>query len=314
MSHKSSSTWMVAAWMAALLSGCSGIGLGSVAVGSDVPSFESQGGDAATKPSQVAYPKTGADSGAGYIDAGANTAEGNPLCGITDTTCDPDVPACQLMVDGAAPVCEPASVCDPTTDGAANANVMYQTVACRPSVSTSTTMASATCAPIGQQTEGQKCEASSDCAAGLECVTNPEEQAGVCRHYCCAGTCGKDEGDSAFCDIETIYGSTQLVPVCTRATSCSPLSTATGSDSCPTGQTCTIVEESSGQATACVTPGNAGVGQDCRTQNCMTGLACINQICQELCEPAASSSPCPGGQMCESLVSIGDGLGVCVTE
>jgi hypothetical protein len=276
------------------MTGCGGLGLGSVSVGSNVetPPEENTPAspDAGAFEASKGYPVPSADSGADGGSA-ASPFLGSPLCGVTGTTCDPDSLACNFAVgDGSAGECKAYSVCKGSAD------VAQETAACR------VVGMLPVCAEIGQQAEGMSCQKGSDCAAELECVgagvsgTN----SGICRRYCCDSICSKD----SFCDIEPVFGSEQLVPVCNEVHHCTPL----GASSCHGGQTCTVVEQASEETTACVTPGTALAGDDCTMQKCAADLACISGTCKTLC---VMTSSCSYGESCMPLTALGDGVGIC---
>jgi len=277
------------------LTACSGIGLGSVTVGSNVEVVDAgASGDGSATPGPKDNPTPVVDSGAASDAAHYTEETRSPLCDVSLYHCDPDKPACIYdIADGGTRLCELASTC-------VGATVPYAAAACR--VIDNKSVCSAA---IGPQGEGMACKESSDCAAELECVgSGDDSNGGVCRHYCCDLSC---TAPGAFCDIESVYGAEQLVPVCTTGAPCTPLASH-----CPDEQTCTVVDAATAQ-TACATPGTAPLGADCTMAKCEKDLACITGTCQALCVVGGSSYACPSGQTCMPLTALGDGTGICTT-
>ena len=140
----------------------------------------------------------------------------------------------------------------------------------------------------------------------------------MCKRYCCDSDfkCGSL---SLFCDIEPVFHGINLVPVCTRVEPCTPFAGECGErdagDAGDAGETCTLVNELTKQ-TACVTPGLATVGEKCTTEKCAKDLACISDMCRELCRLSGADSgtgQCPSGQMCipSSLFGSYADVGLC---
>jgi hypothetical protein len=278
------------------IAACGGIGLGSVTVGgadveANVPAPTVA--DAGSKHFNGATPEAGAT----YDAASPGQAElGSPLCYITPYSCKPDQPACIYDdVDGGG-VCEIATDCQ-------DASVPVQLAACRVSQPKSSKSPQATCESAGQQSEGMSCSRSSDCAADLDCVGSSSSATGICRRYCCDGTC---LGTNTFCDIEAVISTGTLIPVCADGGPCKLLG-----NNCPENQYCTVVNSETGQ-TACVAPGAESAGADCTRGKCGENLACIDDKCKALCS-LSDPSACPGGETCMPLVALGNDVGVCTS-
>jgi hypothetical protein len=158
------------------------------------------------------------------------------------------------------------------------------------------------CGKSGQGGEGASCTSGGDCAPSYECVGT-----GTCRHYCCdESACGAlgNYNNKYFCDIATEHAASgAVVPVCNAVAPCQLFS-----DTCGTGQTCTIVEidtttdagPTTNYVATCDALGEAKTDDSCETQHCGPGLACIGPIgqrtCQELCD---SQHPCPSSLTCK---------------
>jgi hypothetical protein len=285
---------MVGASLAVAAFGCGGIGLGSVTVGDpSVAESDAEGHpDASPSTHYSVAPDAGATSDAG--NPAADSVTGSPLCNISAYGCDPDETACVFDdVDGGG-VCEVAKDC-------AKAAVPVESAACRVVEDSNGRGPQSECAPMGMQGAGMSCTQSSDCAAELDCVGDAAGSEGVCRHYCCYATCS---GHDSFCDIEPVFGTGTLIPVCAEGKPCTLLGT-----DCPDGKSCTVVNASTGQ-TACVTPGSETAGSDCTRGKCGEDLACIDSKCKSICTVDGSYS-CPTGETCTPLLALGENIGVC---
>jgi hypothetical protein len=274
--------------LSALLAGCGGIGISSAPVGSAIEGPD--GGRDAVAWSPTLTVESGADAGVGTAPQDDGAGMGSPLCNIGKTDCDPDQKACLYEVisgTSRSSTCEFGSNCDNKV------SVPVQQAACRIVDSKP-----ACSSQLGTKKAGDSCGQSSDCEAELECVGAAGAAGGICRHYCCDSAC---VGTGSFCDFEPVFGGTALVPVCTAGDSCKLLG-----QGCPDDQTCTVVNQSTGQ-TACVTFGTAGVGEQCMTQKCGADLACISGTCLQLC---LSGYSCASGESCMSQTALG-GVGFC---
>lgn len=238
-------------------------------------------------------------------DAGgssATTLVGNPLCNyeITRAECDPDEKdesaSCRMVASNQG------------VDGGATDAGKTPDLACHVTRPNQGGDPEPECLSAGTATEGEKCEAAMDCAAGLECVGNP----GVCRRYCCRGVC---DDKTRFCDIMKVHGTqNQRVPVCNAIQPC----TLGGTNACPADQTCAIANDTG--ATTCVTVGPAQAGEACDTTHCAHGLTCLGQPgarqCYRLCSKSADGSSamgCPAGERCQGAAPLfsDPDIGVC---
>jgi len=279
------------------LTACGGIGLGSVTVGE--PSFDVADAGLSTETGSASHSNS-ADAGARYdaVAPQVNAPAESPLCHVdTGYGCDPDQAACLFddLADGGG-LCEPAKDCEGTTTAT-------QAAACRVTRNDMTEKLQASCEGIGQAGEGAACSQSNECAAELDCVGATTGSSGVCRRYCCTGSCS---GTDSFCDIEPVLNTGTLIPVCTSGPPCTLLG-----NGCPTGEYCTVVNAGMGQ-TACVVPGTETVGADCTAGKCGKDLACIENTCKALCDVHDATS-CPSGQVCMPLLAFGENVGVCAT-
>lgn len=316
--------WSVAS--ALVFSGCN-VGLPSATLGGEAngtaidgaPSLEA-GSD--SPPTTV---DLGEDAGTDVAPQGAPVfAPGtSPLCRIANSSqgCDPDVPACLFDADPAGAdsgTCTQGTVCTPQDGGppilaaacrvVTGSNGVVGSSAPKPSCSTT----------YGTGHQDAPCTTSSDCYIGYECAGgNLGATTGMCKQYCCGGSCGLSSG--LFCDIEPVFHGINLVPVCTHVEPCTPFAGECGvhdaGDAGDAVQTCTLVNEATKQ-TACVTTGLATVGEKCTTEKCAADLACISDMCRQLCKlsgPDSGTGQCPAGQMCiaSSLFGSYADVGLC---
>jgi len=89
-------------------------------------------------------------------------------------------------------------------------------------------------------------------------------------------------------------------------TSCNPVT----DDGCDAGQNCTIINQQN--ELGCVTPGTAGIDEDCSQTGCADG-AClssdgVNSACSIFCDP--NNNTCPDGRPCNMMLQ-GTNLTVC---
>jgi hypothetical protein len=247
----------------------------------------------------------------------------SPLCHVVANSlgCDPDTLACVFDADGGADsgTCTHGPVCNPEDGGPP-----VLEAACRVVTGFSAAVGSSAPTPscstaYGTGGQDAPCTTSSECGIGYECVGGSVgATAGMCKRYCCDSDfkCGSL---SLFCDIEPVFHGINLVPVCTRVEPCTPFAGECGErdagDAGDAGETCTLVNELTKQ-TACVTPGLATVGEKCTTEKCAKDLACISDMCRELCRLSGADSgtgQCPSGQMCipSSLFGSYADVGLC---
>jgi hypothetical protein len=147
--------------------------------------------------------------------------------------------------------------------------------------------------------DGVACEKREDCAAGFDCIKSMQG-GGVCRHYCCSGSCAgvaSQNGGATFCDVQEIYTTGGKVPVCMPIKKCRLLTAGDCAAGDP-GETCAIVTEKGD--TGCVLIGEARAGAFCDEQHCAANLTCLgspgNRRCYALCR--IDRSTCTDGQKC----------------
>ncbi len=163
------------------------------------------------------------------------------------------------------------------------------------------------CLPGGAGTDGNACAGGDDCSAGYECVGTP----GVCRRYCCSGTCTDEK---TFCDVQPTSGSSgtdaMSVPVCMPVSPCKLLAS-----SCPSGNTCSVVADDG--TTSCVAVGLASEGSACDTAHCMANEICVGKsgarVCEKLCR--VNGYDCSGSKVCTGNATLfaDPSIGVCTT-
>lgn len=277
-----------------------------------------------TSSAESAGPQSWADAGAGAMmgdGAASATAKSRSMrCGRdVPQQCLPDLTdACNengLGSDGSADGGYPPS---PTDAGAAvpdawagpfvDASTALQDSgkrACR--MGRSGESLAAVCEVAGSGEDGAACRASSDCAAGFDCVGSP----GQCRRYCCTTACGNDR----FCDDQAVAGEESVVvPVCVPFHPCKLLS----SKGCPDNETCAIADPNDGR-TSCVHIGTKAAGESCEDGNCAAGLTCLGQEgdrkCFKLCEKSTYGS-CPTDYKCRGSAPLfqDPDQGVCLKE
>jgi hypothetical protein len=284
------------------------------AIGAGACSVSTSGGSSydSTSGGTDGSPTIGSDAGtatfAGPDDAGTAAASlYNPLCHV-GTPCIPD--------DTAPPVSNTCNLPDAglsigigSTDGGDD-DAGPSPIACHVTLdnSAATDTAQAICTPAGIGGNGAACIASTDCAAGFECVGSP----GVCRQYCCTlpATCGAN----FFCDVqnETSAGSVK-VPVCEPVQECQLMG---GDTMCGVDETCGIVNDNDG-TTSCEDVGPADVGQACDDTHCKKDLVCLGDVgskkCLALCDKAHPN--CASGKTCMGAAPLftgpNAGVGVC---
>lgn len=200
-----------------------------------------------------------------------------------------------------------------TPDAGADAQASAGSPACR--VTEQKSAAAPACVQAGRGGDGDACQSATDCGAGYECVGSP----GRCRHYCCEEAACSPKADGGlplptrFCDVQTQLSAPKLhVPVCLPVQPCKLLGTV-----CATGQTCGIVDTSSG-TTSCVDVGPAKVGESCNSTHCGANLACLGgpgaRVCVQLCNPTSRNpGECPTGTTCKTPWAMlkNAGVGIC---
>jgi hypothetical protein len=163
-------------------------------------------------------------------------------------------------------------------------------------------IATPTCTPGG--TSMGACTDQTACRAGYECTGHQDS---MCRRYCCDPTACDS---SSFCDVQPIVAHDVLVPVCMPIAPCDLLA-----DTCSQGQQCGIVDQTKG-VTSCVDLGEGNEGDQCESQHCAQGLACLGTLgsrkCFQLCDTRSADS-CPMGQHCltNSVTFHASAIGIC---
>jgi hypothetical protein len=274
-------------------------------------SLEGGGYNAAVSPEAGADGAFGGNDYDASVDAGIapSSMMGSPLCGVDyKAVCDPDKVAC-------GPAC--ATLAEPGMDAGGSGTGGGGTgAAC---VDAGSVFAchvdktvTPTCAVPGTVPEGYGCALSTDCAVGLECMSDvAASMQGVCRRYCCDNGCSS--GTPSFCDIEVMYGRSQEVPVCRLVEPCTLFD-----DKCAQrNETCTIVNQQAG-VTSCVVPESQKAGQSCEEHKCAAGLACWGdpgeRVCVQLCH--WNGSDCPSPLTCQQNAAFSNDnlsqFGVCL--
>lgn len=251
-----------------------------------------------------------ASAGFGSEASPALLRRGSRLCNLSERSCVPDQgeAACGSGPDAGA-TGDAATWTDAAADGSpgVEAGTRAEVLGCR--VSRSGSSVSTKCGGAGTGIDGAVCAQSTDCAPGFEC-----SQSGVCRRYCCMGTCPEANKGSAplFCDVQSTRGTNLIVPLCMPvqpARGCVPLGTE-----CGPKRTCAVVGDN-GQ-TSCVDIGPAEEGEDCEAMHCAAGLVCIGPFdgrrCARLCKymDGGTYEGC-GNQRCVPSAQFPSGFGIC---
>lgn len=186
--------------------------------------------------------------------------------------------------------------------------------ACRPQFSSTSTVVAAGCEPAGSGKSDATCQSSADCAVGFYCA------AGACHRQCCGGDWSVcDPGESCFRSVLADAGgkvTSTGMELCFPVTDCDPLA----SGSCPSGQSCALVD--SAGRTACITASPAQAGSDCDlSHSCAGGSVCVDDAsgaahCRALCRAAAcGETSCAAGQgVCVHFARDPAGVGECTPE
>jgi hypothetical protein len=285
---------------------------GAAAVGAGCASTDTtfNDGSKAPDPNDIAAP--GSPNTIAATDGGAASAtRGSPLCNASSNTCLPDDDGYGKSLYGMSGTTVSGCVAhvDTTDAGPAAAVVDASTTvsACR---------VNATGVPQCLEgdrlgVDGVTCTTGSDCAPGYDCITG--EKVGVCRHYCCSGSCvdhTSKNGGPTFCDIQKLLEDELTVPVCMPIKKCRLLVSA----DCNDQETCGVVTETGD--TGCVAVGTAQAGDSCDNDHCAAGLTCLgnpgDRRCYTLCR--TDGDQCTGGQTCTTVTLFQDPTyGVCKT-
>ena len=259
----------------------------------------SEGADAGGQTSATEPPNAAAIS---PVDAGPMTDlyQGSPLCRVTPSTCDPDDDGTRRTRRSNVE-CAVAAV-DGGPEGSGKG--------CRIS---STDPAAPECGSAKEEAgDGAACNDGSDCAPGFDCVTGESSTEGVCRRYCCTGTCGahlSKNGGATFCDVQQLWDRPSRAPVCLPIKACKLFAQG----ECTEDETCAVVTEEG--ATGCVITGYVAVGESCDAAHCQAGLTCLGQPgsrkCYQLCRTKEAPG-CEDDEVCTTSTIFGDPtVGVC---
>ncbi len=190
-------------------------------------------------------------------------------------------------------------------------------------IATEAGVAKSVCAATGAKLDGEVCGSSAECAEGFGCVLTVEAvneggagpaPVGQCKPFCCGDLDAGCPDVTTFCALQPLFDSSSeaaaevQVPVCVPTKPCTLLG-----DDCETGESCTIVRESSG-TTSCVPVGD---GTTCQPCPCAEGFICSYQTgtCLQLCDPnlpncAGEGAICQGGVIASAGVCV-SGDAVC---
>lgn len=168
------------------------------------------------------------------------------------------------------------------------------------------------CAPAGPGADGDPCDDSTDCAAGLACVD--VNQKPVCRPFSCAVPVQCAAG-SFYQEVPLrVQAFTQgdlKVPVCLPNDRCELLEVP---NPCSPGLVCSVVGNAG--ETSCVAPGTAKLDEPCdETILCAEGLICskLKNQCLKICHVASPPTmECPGGTCQGGNLSLPKDFGICV--
>ena len=160
--------------------------------------------------------------------------------------------------------------------------------------------AMAGCTALGDLNVGDPCQTATDCGAGLACIATPS--GGLCRPYCCDQV--EDCPADTYCAPTPMAEGNVKIPVCLPAHSCKVLDEQT----CPVGQTCTIVRDDG--ATSCVELGDGQRGDACP---CAQGHVCskFTNTCLKLCHIGNDAVDCGEGSCQGGVMAYPDGIGIC---
>jgi hypothetical protein len=221
---------------------------------------------------------------------------GNPLCRVGEDDCMPD--------DDGSRLSSGAEACATADDDSGDPGPAY---GCR--VTKESGELAPTCSEAFREgTDGASCAGGDECAPGFDCVDG--DSGGVCRRYCCVGTCNghvAQNGGNTFCDLQRLTDTSQRAPVCMPIKSCVLLEPGGCSDT----ETCAVVTQ--GGETGCVAIGPRQVGQTCDEAQCAAGLTCLgqpgNRKCYELCKVGTA---CKSSGTCMTSSTFADPqFGVC---
>jgi hypothetical protein len=259
-----------------------------------------------------------------YPDAGGQglaKSRGSPLCGASMGSCLPDDDGTTKLPFAYVGQCvTPAGAAGAADAGASasGADASIAPSACRVVQQVDDSYAPTCLDKSSDQrgVDGVTCLKSTDCAAGYDCIL--AEKGGVCRHYCCSGSClshTSKNGGPTFCDVQKLYAASTAdqhkVPVCMPIKKCRLLVPG----ECGDRETCAVVTETG--ETGCVALGTGKVGDDCDVEPCGAdppNLTCLgspgDRKCYQLCN--TDGSQCTAPQICTpSTVFQDTTYGVC---
>ena len=278
--------------------GGAGILLGAGCSSSGGDGFGNGGADGGMNPPPDQYDIADGGGGTGEADGSAPTQRGNPLCHAFNWACYPDgnKGACSLDTDAGMPFTSPSPAPNATMNEQDGGVYAANITACR--VRTKDGNPQTVCMQASLAQDGSGCNSGSECGNGYECV--PDQgvpgKLGVCRHYCCdgPGACANNR----FCDVRAPVEQPQTpIPVCMPVQGCRLLHTPSD---CQADETCSIVTDDG--VTSCVPIGPRQVGEDCETDHCARGLACLGatglRTCYQLCEKTGTENQCPPDEKC----------------
>ncbi|MEO7329329.1 MAG: hypothetical protein ABI193_12165 [Minicystis sp.] len=282
----------LAALVAAITSGC-GVALSSSS--GPIGSSEGTGGESGSATSGTGSWGTGGSGGGDSATAGTSGAGGG------DSNATPYFNGSySYLCGGSKPDCVPGTEdCTPGgPGGTGNSSSGGMMISCQLLAEGNTAVAS--CGPAGEFAQGNPCETTAHCGAGLGCVITPS--GGVCRPYCCDKL--EDCPDDTYCAPLPMAEAAVKIPVCVPVKKCMPLDDST----CDPGQTCTIVRDDG--TTSCV---DLGVGLRAEGCPCASGFVCsqINNTCLKLCH-LGNDADCMDGTCQGGVMGYPDGIGVCV--
>jgi hypothetical protein len=226
--------------------------------------------------------------GACFADCGGGACEGG-ACACGEEPCKLTGPQCG---------CDPGLACDIGPVDEENPTGRY-------------------CSDSGSLGAGEACTSAELCRAGLTCIPAGDET------LRCRPICDSDDDCSAgvlgqpSCGVP-LYFFDVLVP---NAVVCSDGCNPFNDDGCPSDGQCTVVRGGPADLRRyafCKEPGALGLGESCTADppreppgDCGPGLGCSFDTgeCQRWC---GDDHPCPGGQTCEDVTSLGNvALGFC---
>lgn len=150
---------------------------------------------------------------------------------------------------------------------------------------------SPTCEPAGPVPPEEECGSEARCQVGVCLSLN--QTGSRCYQFCDDdGDCGGDTGscltlsNAAFhiCKIDGIYQNCNLLT----------------QDCTETGKACYAVANEDDPI--CLTVGTKAVGEACdKASDCVKGVACVNDMCRTLCDPAADPDPCGEAFQCNEF-------------